>query len=187
MGIPMLVGDPGGVVRLSTQSPAGDGTKPGDLPANSEVRGEGGLPGVKGGVGDSSNAPPKGDIDPAHVVQLQKAAQAGDPEAMQLLKALGIGAGVAGAAYGGYKLYQSMKGRNKSVPTEEAASPSNKGGTARVPQQPEVTRLNEVEIPRTSGYLPAAQAKLPAPPQRLLTGPNGAALEEAAKAARYLK
>jgi hypothetical protein len=165
MADPVLFDETSGVLRMpkpdtspSSSVSKGDGVKPGEKSPNSEARGTDGL-GINGGVGHA--------IDPQHVQELQKAAAAGDKDALDLLKQLGlIGAGVAGGAAGGYALYKMLKGRQGGKGGPNVAAPGNSAaptGTSVAPTSPPVTKLqNETEVPRTSGYLENPVKKLPA-------------------------
>ena len=122
-----------------------------------------------------------GQLDEQEVAELKAASDAGDIEATDLLKGLGLIGGAVGGYAVGSHLAKSMGRGGAPIPAPTArpqlALPAPSQSRALVPAEIPVTQLHETIVPRSAGELPG-QPKLPSR--------AGAALRGAAKAVRRL-
>jgi len=110
-----------------------------------------------GGVVDQENGEmlhtgelPEG-ITPEQVQAAKQAAAQGDPAAIDWLKMLGIGAGVAGAGIAGTALYKSLKNRKQKgktgdIPVEPKTSASSRAMTVRAPEAPQIENIPVTQL-----------------------------------------
>lgn len=107
-------------------------------------------------------------VTPDEINDAYAKAQAGDKDALDWLNTLGIGAGIAGGAAGGYLLYKSMRnGRRPQQMTPDGQIPTETRSTAVVPtkRNPDLyIDLPETEYKTVDDYLPKRPVKVIAAP-----------------------
>lgn len=101
-------------------------------------------------------------VTPDEINDAYAKAQAGDKDALDWLNTLGIGAGIAGGAAGGYLLYKSMKkGTKPQQMTPDGQIPTQAKSTDIIPKKPPVDLF--IDLPQSEykvmDYLPAAPSK----------------------------
>lgn len=131
-----------------------------------------------GGVGDISTPKLPEGVTPEQVADAKAKAAAGDQDAIDWLKTLGLLGGAAAGIAGGAALYNAVKNRKPKpktmgadkIATDAATANSSRAVAKAAPKKPDLyIDLPETEYTVRSGYLDNPIPKLPAPTQPAIT------------------